>query len=524
MSAPGRLEEPLPSSVHPAPGSPPVVREPAAGAVLGGLRSAATRLRSPEAGGPLVTLAAVAGLALLARTPLYVPNPGTVLVAIVAYAAARGGVPSGLASAAIALVYSAYFFAIDAPLLQGDNLRRMIVMLLTTPAVALAAGRLKNRLEEAATREHAAQSEAVSSRARLAAIVESSTDAIVSRAPDGTIQTWNAGATRLFGYAPEEVIGRPVTLIIPPGQHDEERVIEERVQRGELVEPYETTRLRKDGSPVPVSLSVSPVRNASGRVVGAAKILRDITERKHAERELAERAEHLARSNAELEQFAYVASHDLQEPLRMVASYTQLLGRRYKNKLDADAQEFIDYAVDGATRMQALINDLLAYSRVGTRGDGVVATSSGAALDRALANLQLAISESGAAVTHDALPTVIADPVQLAQLFQNLVGNALKFRGADAPRVHVGAERRNGDWEFSVRDNGIGIDPQYRERIFVIFQRLHGRGEYPGTGIGLAVCKKIVERHGGRIWVESAPGRGSAFHFTIPAHGRTSES
>lgn len=208
----------------------------------------------------------------------------------------------------------------------------------------------------------------------------------------------------------------------------------------------------------------------------------------------------------------------------MVASYTQLLARRYKDKLDSDAQEFIHYAVDGASRMQALINDLLSYSRVGTKGGRLEPTSSEAALERALANLRLAVQESDAAVTHDALPTVVADPVQLTQLFQNLVGNAIKFRGAGAPRVHVSAERRSDEWVFSVRDEGIGIDPQYRERIFVLFQRLHGRGEYPGTGIGLAICKKIVERHGGRIWVESAPGQGSTFHFTVPTRGHASES
>ncbi len=242
----------------------------------------------------------------------------------------------------------------------------------------------------------------------------------------------------------------------------------------------------------------------------------DITERRRAEEALRERSEALERSNKELEQFAYIASHDLQEPLRMVSSYTQLLERRYKDQLDADAHDFIHFAVDGANRMQRLINDLLAYSRVGTRGKPFEKTYGEVVIDQALDNLRTAIEGSGAVITHDPLPTVMADEAQLLQLFQNLIGNAIKFRGDQLPQVHVGVERRGGEWQFSVHDNGIGIDPQYYERIFVIFQRLHSKEEYPGTGIGLAVCKKIVERHGGTIWVESQPGEGSTFYFTIP--------
>ncbi|PYU36485.1 MAG: hypothetical protein DMG31_00800 [Acidobacteria bacterium] len=225
----------------------------------------------------------------------------------------------------------------------------------------------------------------------------------------------------------------------------------------------------------------------------------------------------LKRSNDELEQFAYVASHDLQEPLRMVASYTQLLAKRYKGRLDPDADEFIAYAVDGSNRMQGLIQDLLAYSRAGAIGEALREISSEKALKEALANLRGTIEESGAVVTHDALPAITTDDTQLAQIFQNLVGNAIKYHGPEVPHVHVSATKNGGkEWIFSVRDNGMGIDPQYFERIFILFQRLHGRTEFKGTGIGLAICKKILERLGGRIWVESQPEKGSTFYFALP--------
>jgi signal transduction histidine kinase len=224
----------------------------------------------------------------------------------------------------------------------------------------------------------------------------------------------------------------------------------------------------------------------------------------------------LARSNKELEQFAYVASHDLQEPLRMVSSYTQLLEQRYRGRLDSDAHEFIAYAVDGARRMQRLINDLLEFSRVSTRGKPVEQVDANDVLGTVRANLTAAIEDAGALVTNEELPRVMIDPTQLGQLLQNLIGNAIKFRGAGPPRVHIAARERDGEWVFAVKDNGIGIEPEYFDRIFVIFQRLHVTADYPGTGIGLAVCKRIVERHGGRIWVESESGAGATFSFTVP--------
>jgi signal transduction histidine kinase len=253
------------------------------------------------------------------------------------------------------------------------------------------------------------------------------------------------------------------------------------------------------------------------QIAGAIANTLLFAERKRMEVALREKTEKLARSNEDLGQFAYVASHDLQEPLRMVTSYVQLLAKRYQGKLDADANEFIDFAVDGAVRMRKLINDLLTYSRVGTQGKELSPTDSEAALAQSVKDLEVTIEENGALVTHDPLPTVMADRPQLGQLFQNLIGNAIKFRGNEPPRVHISASRNGSGWIFSVRDNGIGIAPEYSDRIFIIFQRLHSRQEYAGTGIGLAICKKIVERHGGHIWVESDVGKGATFCFSLPA-------
>jgi signal transduction histidine kinase len=261
---------------------------------------------------------------------------------------------------------------------------------------------------------------------------------------------------------------------------------------------------------------ISSLTDWRRRVVGQVVILRDISDRKRAERELKRYADELERSNSELELFAYIASHDLQEPLRAIAGYTQLLQRRYQGQLDEDADDFINFAVDGARRMQQLIDDLLEYSRVGTRGKPFEEIHTGELLEQVLANLAVAIEESDAQISYEGMPILMADATQLGQLFQNLIGNAIKFRGVDPLGIEVTAEQMGDEWRFSVRDNGIGIEPQYQERIFQIFQRLHSREEYPGTGIGLAICKRIVERHGGRIWVESELGKGSAFCFTLP--------
>jgi PAS domain S-box-containing protein len=334
---------------------------------------------------------------------------------------------------------------------------------------------------------------------------------------DGRFMRVNRQLCGILRYREDELIGRSVKEVSHPEDRDVTDAQRLKVHAGERQSVrFEKRYLRKDGSTVWVSLGVALVRGDGGAPLYEIAMFDDITERKQAEAALHEAHEELKRSNSELEQFAYVASHDLQEPLRMVSSYTQLLGRRYGEKFDADAKEFMGYIVDGAARMKQLIEDLLAYSRVGTKGKDFRAVELDRALRRALGNLKAAIDESGARVTHDPLPTLPADEVQLAQLFQNLIGNALKFRADAAPRIRVQVSEKDKFFEFAVRDNGIGIEPQYFERIFMVFQRLHNKGEYPGTGIGLAICKKVVERHGGQIRVESRPGEGSAFIFTLP--------
>jgi PAS domain S-box-containing protein len=349
---------------------------------------------------------------------------------------------------------------------------------------------------------------------RFRSLVENLVDGIVLVDRQGKVRLLNKSAQEMFGYARDELDGESVDVLLPEsvrGDHAARRASFAASPRPRPMGADKDLRaLRKDGTEFPVDISLTPLEMPDGLMVAAA--VTDITERRHAEQELARRAADLARSNAELEQFAYVASHDLQEPLRMVSNYTQLLARRYEGRLDTDADEFITFAVDGARRMQTLINDLLAFSRVGTRGREPEPTDCEGVLQQALMNLKAAIEESGAQITSDPLPTVSGDEGQLVQLLQNLIGNAIKFRGEDAPRVHVSAREEGVDWVFSVADNGIGLDEQYRDRIFVIFQRLHGREQYPGTGIGLAICRKIVERHGGRIWVESEPGQGATFY------------
>ena len=322
----------------------------------------------------------------------------------------------------------------------------------------------------------------------------------------------NRETERLFGYHRDELLGQSIEMLVPAQLRARHPDLRATFHANPQARPMGAGRdlfgRRKGGGEIPVEIGLTPVDTDEGTFVLATVV--DIGPRKQAEEEL-------RRSNEELERFAYVASHDLQEPLRTVASYVQLLSRRYRDRLDGDAMDFIDFAVGGVRRMQHLIEDLLAFSRVGTRGAPLVPTGLPAVLRATLDTLHAALEESGAEVTADEMPTVVADAGQVAQLLTNLIGNALKFRGAEPPRVHVGAERIDRMWSISVRDNGIGIAPEYFDRIFVIFQRLHSREEYAGTGVGLAICKKIVERHGGRIWVESTLGQGARFTFTLPS-------
>jgi PAS domain S-box-containing protein len=368
------------------------------------------------------------------------------------------------------------------------------------------------------TAERAAAAALRKSEEKYRDIIENAVEGIYQTSPTGQYISANPAYARMLGYeSAEELMGSitdiPKQLYVD--QNERTELLRLLAEHGS-VSGFEIQLYRKDRSIINLAVGARAVKGDKGNFVRLEGMVEDITARKHAEEELRRLNEDLLRSNSELEQFAYVASHDLQEPLRMVSSYTQLLAKRYEGKLDQDAHDFIHYAVDGANRMQRLIQDLLAYSRITTRGSTFVPLDLHEALGEAIANLQTAINESSAMVTNDELPTVNADSTQLVQVFQNLVGNAIKFRKEkEPPRIHVSAERAGSEWIISVRDNGIGIDPQYFNRLFTIFQRLNAKQEYPGTGIGLALCKRIVTRHGGKIWVRSTPGEGTTFRFTM---------
>jgi PAS domain S-box-containing protein len=357
--------------------------------------------------------------------------------------------------------------------------------------------------------------------AKFRAVIETAADGIIIIDTKGTILIFNPGAERIFGYRPDEVIGRKVEILMPP--HHAKRH-DEYLERARRASERETTMvgrevegLRKDGGKILLELSVGEARQDETTVfVG---IVRDISERRRADRERQRSLDELARSNQDLEQFAHVVSHDLQEPLRMVSSYCELLRGAYRGRLDDDADRFIDFAVDGAQRMQLLIQDLLAYARVGSRGGAFKETEVNRSLELALVNLQEAITESRARINVDPLPTVFADEVQLAQLLQNLISNAIKYRRDEPPEIHISVEPRGAFWAFAVTDKGIGIEPRFACSIFEVFKRLHSRKEFPGTGIGLAICKRIVERHGGEIWLDCEYRDGARFHFTLPQFG-----
>jgi chemotaxis family two-component system sensor kinase Cph1 len=354
------------------------------------------------------------------------------------------------------------------------------------------------------------------SEALLNATLDSIPDIIGIQNPDHTIVRYNHAGYKFLNLAPEKVHGRKCYELIGRNIPCDECATEKALNTKKL-EQIEK-HLPEYG--VYLDCRSNPVLNDKGEVEFIVEQLQDITERKRAEQALVKKSEDLARSNADLAQFAYVASHDLQEPLRTITRFVQLLEKRYHGKLDQDADEFIGFIVSGTKRMQQIINDLLAYSRVNTKREPPNIMKIEDAIQIAMQNIKYVLEESGGTVIYDEMPSIIADETQMTQLFQNLIGNALKFHGEEAPRVEISAARKGDDWIFSVRDNGIGIDPQYNDRIFEIFQRLHTCEEYPGTGIGLAIAKKIVERHQGHIWVESLPGKGSTFNFTLPVDAK----
>lgn len=353
---------------------------------------------------------------------------------------------------------------------------------------------------------------------RLRLVVEAAPSGMIMVDESGKIALVNSQVERLFGYTREQLIGQSIDLLVPASaraKHPEHRSSFFADPRARAMGAgRDLYGQRQDGTQIPVEIGLNPLITEGERFVLASIV--DITERKRAEALLQEKLLELERSNEDLQQFAYVCSHDLQEPLRVISNYTQLLAKRYAGALDENANEFIEFTVDATKRMQELINDLLLYSRVQTKGQDFQETDCSLVVEKAVANLEIAIRESSAQVSCGPLPTIKGDHSQLLQLFQNLISNAIKFRSEEPPEITICAEDTGTSWTITVRDNGQGFDMKYASRIFIIFQRLHNKEMYPGSGIGLAVCKKIVERHGGRIWVESEPDKGASFHFTLP--------
>ena len=331
----------------------------------------------------------------------------------------------------------------------------------------------------------------------------------------GILVSWNAGVQTILGYAEEDWVGQHASIIFTPADQSYEVCTSEMnlaQERGCSTDVR--WHLRKDGSELFAHGFMTAIRGSDGTLLGYSKIISDETKNKQLQDALTE-------SNMALEQFAYVASHDLQEPLRTVSTYAELLTRRYKNKLDAEAVDFLDLIVKGGRRMSALVQDLLTYARVQTEMDRLSSYSLDQDIETALTQLQGLIAESQAVVTHDPLPTIQVDQGQMVRLFQNLIGNALKYRKPDVPPViHVSAQQQDSMWMITVQDNGIGFDAQDAKQIFSPFKRLHAEQDYPGSGVGLAICRRIVERHGGRIWADSQPGQGASFHFTLPVEGK----
>ncbi|HAV76468.1 MAG TPA: hypothetical protein DCX53_03845 [Anaerolineae bacterium] len=351
---------------------------------------------------------------------------------------------------------------------------------------------------------------------KLATIVDSANEGILGKTLQGQIASWNGGAERLYGYTAAEVIGKPVSIIVPEDRRAEIEEVYERVKRGEQVAPFETMRVRKDGQSIDVSLTISPIRNARGEIVGISGIEHDITDRKRAETALQIYAEKLEQSNRDLQEFAYVASHDLQEPLRKVLAFGDRLANKYADVLDDTGKDYLLRMQNASQRMQVLIGDLLSLSRVSTRAQPFTKVDLNVIIREVLSNLENIMERTGARVEISNLPTIQADSTQMHQLLQNLIGNALKFqKNGNPPRIKVSAEIEKDFCRISVADNGIGFDIQYLDRIFKPFQRLHNRDEFEGSGMGLAICRRIVERHEGNITATSRPGEGTTFLVTL---------
>lgn len=420
--------------------------------------------------------------------------------------ALRSGVVAGLTDRAMLVRKDGGEIPVDdsgAPIRGADGATRGVVLVFRDIT--------ERKRAEAALRE---------SEERFRLLFQQAAVGIKRLSPEGRLLEVNDKQCEILGYPREELLQLSLPDITYPDDLPIEQAELTRLLAGEIPHyTIEKRARRKDGCLIWTRVTASLPSADPGKAPWWIAVVEDITERKRAEATLRETAEELARSNRDLEQFAYVASHDLQEPLRAVSGFVTLLKQRYHDQLDAKANEWIGNTVEGALRMQSLINDLLAYSRVGTRGGSFQSVEARSAVDAALHNLSASIQESGATVAADHLPRVWADLIQLVQLFQNLIGNAIKFRGERPPEIRIGARREGDAWLFWVRDNGIGIAPEYAERVFLIFQRLHTRSKYPGTGMGLAICKKIVERHGGRIWLESQPGEGTTFYFTLSDKG-----
>ena len=369
-------------------------------------------------------------------------------------------------------------------------------------------------VEEDITEQKRMEQTLRASESRYRGIFEGVQDAILVESLVGDILDVNERACEMFGYSREEMLRKTVDDLVPEGHLA--------IIPNSLVTPVvpenlvETVNVRSNGEFFPVEITVRLQEIGDEMVM--LVVVRDITERKQVEKELEKSKLELEQSNTDLERFASIASHDLREPLRAISGFASLLLKRCRGQLDASAEEYINYILDGTKRLQELIDALLMYSRVGTKAKAFGPADCEEILEGVTSNLTVAIEESAAVITHDPLPRVVGDRAQLEQLFQNIISNAIKFGGSTRPEIHIGLVRRNDEWQFSVKDNGIGIEAQHQERIFDIFQRLHTQGEYPGTGLGLAICKRIVERHGGRIWVESELGSGSTFFFTIPVH------